>query len=96
MDTFYVGPKKPPQYLVEVYKNERQIRVYTPDRYSKKQQFHDRYALGKKVVDTRYDEIIITKRPSAYKNYKYLPELVVRVGDKYYSVTDKIKQLPVI
>jgi hypothetical protein len=94
MDSFFIGKKQSPKYLVEIYKKAKRITVSEPDKYSKREEFYDKYALGKMLIDTKYSEIIFTKSIDPYrKYYKYSPEIIVRVKDKYYLISEKITEL---
>jgi len=94
MDSFFIGKKQSPKYLVEIYKKAKRITVSEPDKYSKREEFYDKYALGKTIIDTTYNEIILAKNAEPYKKYyKYSPEIIVRVKDKYYLISEKITEL---
>jgi len=93
MNFYFVGSKTTPEFLVELYKNNKII-IYKPDKYSKDEEFFEKYALGKVVFTEKNSEIIFTQNVvSTHKIYKYTPELIIRTNDKYILVNKNIKKL---
>ena len=62
MDSYFVGSKSSPDFLVELNKNN--LTIYKPDKYSKDEEFYEKYALGKVVFTAKNAEIIGGKRYS--------------------------------
>jgi len=94
MDSYFVGSKTTPEFLVELYKKTNNITIYKPDKYSKDEEFYEKYALGKVVFTAKNAEIIFTQNVvSTHKIYKYTPELIIRTNDKYILVNKNIKKL---
>ena len=91
MDSYFVGSKSSPEFLVELSKKD--LTIYKPDKYSKNEEFYEKYALGKIVFTAKNAEIIFTQNTISYKKQKYTPELIIRTKDKYILVNKNIKKL---
>ena len=91
MDSYFVGSKSSPEFLVELSKKD--LTIYKPDKYSKDEEFYEKYALGKVVFTAKNAEIIFTQNTISYKKEKYTPELIIRTKDKYILVNKNIKKL---
>jgi hypothetical protein len=93
MESYFVGSKSSPEFLVELHKNN--LTIYKPDKYSKNEEFYEKYALGKVVFSAKNAEIIFTQNIVSYKKEKYTPELIIKSNDKYkYILVNKnIKKL---
>ena len=91
MDSYFVGSKTSPEFLVELNKNN--LTMYKPDKISKDEEFYEKYALGKVVFTAKNAEIIFTQNIVSYKKEKYTPELIIRANDKYILVNKNIKKL---
>jgi hypothetical protein len=92
MNFYFVGSKTTPDFLVELNKNN--LIIYKPDKYSKDEEFFEKYALGNVVFTAKNAEIIFTQNVvSTHKIYKYTPELIIRTNDKYILVNKNIKKL---
>ena len=89
----FVGSKTKPTFLVEVNKNRKEITIYTPDKYSKDEEFYEKYALGKLLLQTKYTDIMLTKKPVAYKNYGYVPDMIVKIKNQCFKISTKIEKL---
>jgi hypothetical protein len=61
MNSFFVGSKSKPSFLVEV--TSKKVCVYNPDVYSKKEEFYEKYSLGEKVLETSYSRILFETLP---------------------------------
>ena len=93
MKIYFVGSKTTPDFLVELNKKNN-LTIYKPDKYSKDEEFYEKYALGKVVFTAKNAEIIFTQNVvSTHKINKYTPELIVRTNDKYILVNKNIKKL---
>ena len=92
MDSYFVGSKTSPEFLVELDK-KKDITIYKPDKYSKDEEFYEKYALGKIVFKAKNAEIIFTQNIISYKKEKYTPEVIIRNKDKYIFVSKNIKKL---
>ena len=96
MDSYFVGSKSSPEFLVELRKKKTKydnLTIYKPDKYSKNEEFYEKYALGKVVFTAKNAEIIFTQNTVSYKTEKYTPELIIRTKDKYILVNKNIKKL---
>ena len=91
MKIYFVGSKSSPEFLVELRKKD--LTIYKPDKYSKDEEFYEKYALGKVVFTAKNAEIIFTKNIVSYKKEKYTPELIIRTKNKYILVNKNIKKL---
>jgi hypothetical protein len=92
MDSYFVGSKSSPEFLVELHKKD--LTIYKPDKYSKDEEFYEKYALGKIVFTAKNAEIIFTQKVvSTHKIYKYTPELIIKANNKYILVNKNIKKL---
>ena len=91
MNFYFVGSKTTPDFLVELNKNN--LTIYKPDKYSKDEEFYEKYALGKVVFTAKKAGIIFTQNTVSYKKEKYTPELIIRANDKYILVNKNIKKL---
>jgi len=91
MDSYFVGSKTSPEFLVELNKNN--LTIYKPDKISKDEEFYEKYALGKVVFTAKKAGIIFTQNTVSYKKEKYTPELIIRTKDKYILVNKNIKKL---
>ena len=94
MKIYFVGSKTTPDFLVELNKNN--LTIYKPDKYSKDEEFYEKYALGKIVFIAKNAEIIFTQTVISYKKEKYTPELIIRTKDKYILVSKNIKKLKTV
>jgi len=69
----FVGTKTNPSFLVEI--NEKTVTIYQADRISKTDailDFYETYALGKKVLETKYKIVQFPeKQPAEYKKAAY-------------------------
>lgn len=93
MESYFVGTKSAPEFLVDVSKKTKQVSIYKPDKYSKDEEFYEKYSLGKLVWTSTYEDIVFTKNAVAYKTHKYTPELIIKAKNKYILVSGKITQL---
>ena len=91
MDSYFVGSKTSPEFLVELHKKD--LTIYKPDKISKDEEFYEKYALGKIVFTAKNAEIIFTQAVISYKKEKYTPELIIRTKNKYILVNKNIKKL---
>lgn len=91
MNSFFVGDKLKPSFLVEVLIKQKKINIYKPDNYSKNEQFYEKYSLGKLLIQTKYDNIIFSKKPVPYKKNLFVPEIIFKIKNKYLIVSKTIK-----
>ena len=99
MESYFVGSKSSPEFLVELLKKKTKyhnLTIYKPDKYSKDEEFYEKYALGKIVFTAKNAEIIFTQNTISYKKNKYTPELIIRTNDKYILVNKNIKKLKMV
>lgn len=96
MDSYFVGSKLSPEFLVEFHKKTKDLTIYKPDKISKDEEFYEKYALGKIVFTAKNVEIIFTQTVISYKKEKYTPELIIRTKDKYILVSKNIKKLKTV
>jgi len=71
IDYYFVGSKTSPEFLVELQKKTKDIIIYKPDKYSKDEEFYEKYALGKVVIKAKNAEIIFTQNVISYKKKIY-------------------------
>jgi hypothetical protein len=92
MNSFFVGDKLKPSFLIEVIKKQKIISIYKPDKYSKNEEFYEKYSLGKLLIQTKYNDIIFIKKPVSYKNYLFSPEIIIKIKNKYLIISKTIKE----
>jgi hypothetical protein len=92
MNSFFVGDKRKPSFLVEVIKKQKQIIIYKPDKYSQNEEFYEKYSLGKLLLQTKYDNIIFVKKPVPYKQKLFVPEIIFKIKNKCLIVSKTIKE----
>ena len=63
MDSYFVGSKTSPEFLVELRKKD--LTIYKSDKISKDEEFYEKYALGKVVFMAKNAEIIFTQNTVA-------------------------------
>jgi len=90
MNSFFVGDKSQPSFLIEITK-QKIISIYKPDKYSKNEEFYEKYSLGKLVIQTKYNDIFV-KKPVSYKNFLFSPEILLRIKNKYLIVSNTMKE----
>ena len=76
METYFVGTKTRPEYLIEIYRVQKIVRVYRPDRDSKGLGAYEKYVLGDLVMETKYKVIHFSKPPVPYKTLKDAPHIM--------------------
>jgi hypothetical protein len=92
MNSFFVGDKLKPSFLVEIIKKQKKIIIYKPDKYSQNETFYEKYSLGKLLIQTKYDNIIFVKKPVPYKKNLFVPEIIFKIKNKYLIVSKTIKE----
>lgn len=80
LKTYFIGPNKSkPSFLVEVNSSKKLVTMYKPDKISAKQNFLERYILGKMVLDKKYSSIKFETKPVSYKKkYLYAPTIQIK------------------
>lgn len=86
----FVGSKTKPSFLIEINLKKKIFSVYQPDEFSKKEEFFERYSLGKLLITTKYNEIIFLKKPVPYKDNLYVPEVIFKIKKKYLFISKTI------
>jgi hypothetical protein len=76
METYFVGTKARPEYLIEIFRAQKTVRVYQPDRHSKGLNAYEKYVLGDMVSETKYKVIHFSKPPVPYKKLKDAPPIM--------------------
>ena len=76
METYFVGTKSRPEYLIEVNRTLKRVQVYRPDRHSKGLNAYEKYILGDLVADTKYTVFHFSKPPVPYKALKDAPSIM--------------------
>jgi hypothetical protein len=76
METYFVGTKTRPEYLIEIYRAQKTVRVYRPDRGSKGLDAYEKYILGELVTEAKYKVIQFSKPPVPYKTLKDAPRIM--------------------
>ena len=92
MNSFFVGNKSKPSFLLEVIPAKKIISIYKPDKYSKNEEFYEKYSLGEIIIRTKFNNIIFSKNPVAYKNYLFVPEIILKIKNKYFVVSKTIRE----
>jgi hypothetical protein len=93
MNSFFIGNKKKPNFLIEVIPKKNILSIYKPDKYSINEEFYEKYALGKHLITINYNDIIFVKKPISYKKYYYyLPKIIIKFKNKYLFVSKTIKE----
>ena len=78
MDSYFVGSKSSPEFLVELRKKKTKydnLTIYKPDKYSKNEEFYEKYALGKVVFTAKNAEIIGGKRYSVQMTLSFAEDI---------------------
>ena len=91
MKSIFIGSKAKPTYLVEINPAKKQIHIYKPDRFSKNEEFYEKYALGQEVLTATYDKIIV--QPVAYKGYFHAPEMIMVIKKKPIRIATTIREI---
>jgi len=91
MKSFFVGSKSKPSFLVEV--TPKKITIYQPDAYSKEEEFYEKYSLGQTVMETTYSTILFKKSPISFKDYLYVPEMIVVIKKKHILIKNRIQEI---
>jgi hypothetical protein len=76
METYFVGTKTEPTYLIEIYRTQKIVRVYRPDCDSEELNAYEKYILGELVMDAKYKVIQFSKPPVPYKTLKDAPRIM--------------------
>lgn len=78
--TYFIGPNKSkPSFLVEVNPAKKLVTMYKPDSISAKQNFIERYTLGKMIFYKKYSTIKFETKPIPYKKrYLYAPSIQIK------------------
>lgn len=92
MNSFFVGKKTKPSFLLEVIPDKKTITIYAPDKHSKNEEFYEKYALGETVLSTKFDTITFIEKPSTYKQYMFTPIVVLKIKNKYYVISNTITE----
>ena len=93
MSSFFVGKKSRPSFLLEVIPDKKIISIYKPDKYSKNEDFYEKYALGKMIITTKFNNIVFSKNPVSYKNNLFVPIIILKIKNKYFSVSNTISEI---
>jgi hypothetical protein len=91
MKPIFIGSKARPTYLVEIHPAKKQIHIYKPDRFSKNEEFYEKYSLGQPVLTATYDKIIV--QPVAYKHYLHAPEMIIIIKKKPIRIATTIREI---
>jgi DNA-directed RNA polymerase beta' subunit len=95
MYSFFVGNKSKPSFLVEVIPKNKVMTIYKPDKYSKNEEFYEKYALGKVLITTKYNDIIFLQKPVPYKSHKkhlFVPGIIFKIEKKNLLVSKTIEK----
>jgi len=91
MKSIFIGSKAKPTYLVEINPAKKEIHIYKPDRFSKHEEFYEKYSLGQLVLTSKYDKIIV--QPAAYKHYLHAPEMIIVIKKKPIRIATTIREI---
>ena len=92
MTSFFVGDRLKPFFLVEIYPNKKIVSIYKSDKYSKNEDFYEKYALGKLLITTKYNDIIFVKKPVSYKNALLVPEIILKTKTGCIIVSKTVEE----
>jgi len=90
--SFFVGDKSKPSFLLEIIPKKKTISIFKPDKYSKNEEFYEKYSLGKEVITTKYDNIMFSKNPVEYKHHLFVPQIMLKIKNKYLVISKSIKE----
>ena len=96
----FVGNEVKPAFMLEI--DKKRVKVYTPDKYSiKEEDFIEKYCLGKIVLEANKANIIFIKDiPKKYGkagyNSQYVSELILKTEKDYLFINKIIKKLKYI
>ena len=95
MNSFFVGKKSRPSFLVEVIPHKKIISIYKPDKYSKNGDldFYEKYALGEMIITTKFNNIVFSKNPVSYKNNLFVPIIILKIKNKYFIISKTISEI---
>ena len=93
MNSFFVGKKSRPSFLVEILPDKKIISIYKPDKYSKNEEFYEKYSLGKMIITIKFNNIIFNKNPVSYKNHLFVPKIILKIKNKKILVSEKISEI---
>ena len=102
METYFVGTKSRPEYLIEVNRTLKKVQVYRPDRHSKGLNAYEKYILGDMVSEAKYKVIHFSKPPVPYKKLKdappimYTPDVTFLVKKEFISFGKDMKKMKLI
>jgi len=89
---YFVGSQSRPTYLVEIVKKTKQVRIYKPDKYSKNEEFYEKYSLGSLVLAAKYDDVQLSEPAVSYKTrYQFVPKIVFKIKKQFVVVSSTIK-----
>ena len=92
MSSFFVGKKSRPSFLLEVIPDKKIVSIYKPDKYSKNEEFYEKYALGEMIITTKFNNIKFNKNPVSYKNHLFVPIIILNIKNKYFVVSETISE----
>ena len=93
MNYFFVGKKSRPSFLLEVIPEKKIISIYKPDKYSKNEEFYEKYALGEMIITTKFNNIVFIETPVSYKNHLFVPIIILKIKKKYFVVSKTISEI---
>lgn len=93
MSSFFVGKKSRPSFLLEVIPDKKIISIYKPDKYSKNEDFYEKYALGEMIITTKFNNIVFSKNPVSYKNNLFVPIIILKIKNEYFSVSNTFSKI---
>jgi len=93
MNSFFVGKKTRPSFLLEVIPDKKIISIYKPDKYSKNEEFYEKYALGKMIITTKFNNILFSKNPVSYKNHLFVPIIILKIKNKYFGFSKTVSEI---
>ena len=88
MNSFFVGKKSKPSFLLEVIPSKKIITIYKPDKYSKNEEFYEKYSLGEMIIETKFNNIFFSKKPVFYKNCLFVPKIILKIKNEYFIVSE--------
>lgn len=92
MNSYFVGNKSKPSFLLEVIPSQKLITIYKPDEYSKNEEFYEKYSLGTVIIKTKFKKLEFSKKPIPYKNFLYTPEAILLIKNIKFNIGKSIEE----
>ena len=80
-------------FYLKLYLKKKIISIYKPDKFSKNEEFYEKYALGEMIITTKFNDIIFIKNPVSYKNNLFVPIIILKIKNKYFVISKTISEI---